>query len=459
MSVKIQSLQIENVKRVKAVELEPSPTGLTVIGGRNLQGKTSILDAIAWALGGGKRQPTSPRREGATTPPSISLTLSNGLTVERKGKTSALTVTDPKGVRSGQALLDSFVSQFALDIPTFMQASAKEKAKILLQALGVGDELARLDSAESAKFNERTVLRRVAESKERYAAELPHHKDVPLEGVSIAALVQEQQAIFEANRNNQKQRDALAALKASRATAEGGAAMLLARAEHAKENADAAAKHAEEAARLAAEESARIIRGYAIEAAGLREEAAKASAEAAVLAERIGKGDAIVSALQDADTADIDARISGAEEVNRQVAANATKRDATATAKQERAKYDAMTEEIEAVRKSRLDLLTSHPLPLPDMAIMDEELTFRGRKWDCMSDSERMQVSVATVRKLNPECGFALLDRLESMDLESMNEFGAWLEDEGLQVIATRVSTGSECTIVIEDGTIKEPTQ
>ena len=33
-----------------------------------------------------------------------------------------------------------------------------------------------------------------------------------------------------------------------------------------------------------------------------------------------------------------------------------------------------------------------------------------------------------------------------------MQTFGQWLETQNLQAIATRVSTGSECTIIIEDG-------
>lgn len=37
--VKINELLIENVKRVKAVQFEPSADGLTIIGGRNGQGK------------------------------------------------------------------------------------------------------------------------------------------------------------------------------------------------------------------------------------------------------------------------------------------------------------------------------------------------------------------------------------------------------------------------------------
>lgn len=46
MSVKISAFEIENVKRVKAVAYEPTENGLTVLGGKNGQGKTSVLDAM-----------------------------------------------------------------------------------------------------------------------------------------------------------------------------------------------------------------------------------------------------------------------------------------------------------------------------------------------------------------------------------------------------------------------------
>lgn len=59
------------------------------------------------------------------------------------------------------------------------------------------------------------------------------------------------------------------------------------------------------------------------------------------------------------------------------------------------------------------------------------------------------------MRCLKPQCGFVLLDKLEQMDLGTLREFGAWLESEGLQAIATRVSTGDECSIIIEDGYVQ----
>lgn len=56
--VKITSLELENVKRIRACAITPTQNGLTVIGGRNNQGKTSVLDAIAWALGGDRHRPS-----------------------------------------------------------------------------------------------------------------------------------------------------------------------------------------------------------------------------------------------------------------------------------------------------------------------------------------------------------------------------------------------------------------
>lgn len=119
-SIKINKLEIENVKRIKAVKIEPTANGLTIVGGNNNQGKTSVLDSIAWALGGDKFRPSQAQREGSMIPPTLHLVLSNGLVVERKGKNSSLKVTDPSGQKGGQQLLNEFVEQLALDLPKFM---------------------------------------------------------------------------------------------------------------------------------------------------------------------------------------------------------------------------------------------------------------------------------------------------------------------------------------------------
>ena len=51
--MQIVGLQVENFKRIKAVEIIPQGNTV-IISGANGQGKTSILDAIWTALGGAK---------------------------------------------------------------------------------------------------------------------------------------------------------------------------------------------------------------------------------------------------------------------------------------------------------------------------------------------------------------------------------------------------------------------
>ena len=114
------------------------------------------------------------------------------------------------------------------------------------------------------------------------------------------------------------------------------------------------------------------------------------------------------------------------------------------------------------MRKEKRDLLLGADLPLAGLTVENGELLFEGKPWDCMSSSEQLRVATAIVRKLNPACGFVLLDKLEQMDLKTLFAFGAWLEGEGLQAIATRVSTGDECSVIIEDGVsrnVKEENQ
>ena len=133
--MKINKLEIENVKRIKAVKIEPTKDGLTIIGGKNNQGKTSVLDSIAWALGGERFRPSSAQREDSTIPPNLKIVMDNGLIVERKGKNSDLKVTDPSGQKGGQQLLNEFVEQLALNLPKFLEAGNKEKAQTLLNII------------------------------------------------------------------------------------------------------------------------------------------------------------------------------------------------------------------------------------------------------------------------------------------------------------------------------------
>lgn len=409
MTVKINKLEIENVKRVKAVTIEPTSNGLTILGGNNNQGKTSVLDAIAWALGGNKYKPSKPARDGSMNPPTLRLELSNGLIVERKGKNSDLKVTDPSGQKAGQQLLDSFVEELALNLPKFIESSSKDKANTLLQIIGVGDKLWELDRKEERLYNERRTIGQIADQKKKYAAEQPHYPEAPNELVSIADLIHEQQEILARNGENAKKRQN-------------------------REN---------------------IVNSLHLSEARLKQLKEQLAQEEAthenLMSDYIAANKSIED-LVDESTDEIESSIANIEEINRKVRANLDKEKAEEDAKQYKSQYDKLSVEIQDVRDERTSLLDSADLPLPGLSVEDGELVFEGQKWDNMSGSQQLRVATAIVRKLKPECGFVLLDKLEQMDIPTLTEFGKWLESEGLQAIATRVSSGEECQIIIEDG-------
>lgn len=420
MSVTITALEAENVKRIKAVAFAPSPTGLTLVGGNNNQGKTSVLDALAWALGGDRFRPDAAQRDGAIAPAHLKVTLSNGVVVERKGKNASLTVTDPTGRRIGQQLLNAFVEPLALDLPRFMDASDKEKSDILLRIIGIGAELHTRDLEIKGLYDKRTFTGQLAAQKKHFAEEMISYPEAPDEPVSASELIRQQQDILARNGENQRLRAQYAELE-----------------QQVQQCVDELKRTRERIAtlqQLADELDAKHTKLF-----NQRETARKT-----------------VSQLQDESTAELEASIRDIEETNRKVRANLEKSRAEDEAAQYASEYDRLTESIQQKRAERMALLNGADLPLPGLSVEDGVLTYKGKHWRDISGSDQLRVAAAIVRRLNPDCGFVLLDKLEQMDMTTLQEFSAWLEAEGLQAIATRVSTGSECQIIIEDGMVKD---
>lgn len=402
MAVKISEFQLENVKRIKAVQCEPTQNGITVIGGKNNQGKTSVLDSIAWALGGDRFRPSQAQREGSVIPPYIKIKLSNGIIVERQGKNSSLKVIDPSGNKGGQQLLNEFIESFALNLPKFMEANAKEKADILLRIIGVGDKLFELEKEENEIYNSRHAIGQIAAQKQKYADEMAHYDGVPDDLLSASDLIQEQQAILLRNAENKKKRERLSELREQKQ-----------RLQQALEECEKELKIAE----LSAAE------------------------------------------LEDRSTAELEENIQKIDEINVKIRSNLDKERAEEEAHRYQEQYNELSVKLENIRSEKKKLLESADLPLPGLSVEDGEITLNGMKWDNMSSSDQLKAATAIIRRLNPKCGFVLVDKLEQMDLDTLCDFGHWLEREGLQVIATRVSTGDECSIVIEDGYSSVPAE
>lgn len=406
--VKILCFSAGNFKALKAFYCEPKPEGLTVIGGDNGAGKSSCLDALAFAVGGAKYRPSNPKREGAVGDTTLHVDLSNGITVERKGKNLSLTVTDREGARHGQELLDAFISNIAIDLPKFYNASSKDKAHMILDTLGIEEKLEELTKREKEKYDTRTVVGREADRKQKAAEDMPWHEDAPEEPVSVADLIKQQQEILSRNGI---------------------------RAEH-----------------------KRNLESYKGKVADIDSRVKALLGEKSELLDKINDVQCAVSNDgEEESTAELEEQIANFEETNRKVAENAERTRRLEEADALSDQRDALTKEIEEVRAERLALLKDADFPLDGLSVNDAgELVYNGQPWDCMSGSQQLIVSCAIASRINPTCRFVLMDKLEQLDLTTLKEFDAWLKTQDLQCIATRVSTGGECSLVIEDGEVKE---
>lgn len=410
MSVKITSFEVENVKRVRAIALDCSGKALTVIGGENGQGKTSTLDGIMWTLGGDRFRPSTPLREGAEKL-ATRIELDNGITVERTGVNGTLKVTSADGKKAGQQLLNEFVSTFALDLPKFMNSTAGEKATMLLDTFpGLGAELNKLNLEAKRIYDERHAQGVICERKKKYAQELPYHQDAPNELLTGSEMTQRLQDQLRQNSDNDRLRREVQSVRVA---------------------------HGAAAARVKE----------------LQRQLAKANEELGELDVKLANAERAATNLQDQDTSAIQRELEQMDAINARIRQNLDKGRAEAEAADLAETYAAMTKALEDVRAQRIKLLAGVTMPLPELEVDEEgQLLYRARRWDGMSGAEQLRVAVAICAAIKPACGFVLLDGLERMDVKQLREFAAWLAERDLQAIGTRVGSGSECSIVIEDG-------
>lgn len=414
--MRIIRLEAENVKKLRAVAIEP--TGNVVqITGANGSGKTSVLDCIWMAMAGKGAVPVTPVRVGEE---SARITLDLGeyivtRTFTAEGTTS-LKVTTPQGAAysSPQTLLDKWLGALTFDPLAFTRLKPREQREQLAQVAGLRTMLDTLAAEDKADFDARTIANREAKQAAARVASLAEVE--PCEPVVMAELLGEIRAARDHNTmvdREQQRRD----------------------------------------------EQERSITQMFDRAGALQREAERLQAEATLLLAHAEQADVAFAALPPLaariDVDALEARIAEAEAVNAQHRAYQERAAAVDAAEKLQADADAFTARLKAREEERASVIRSAAFPVPDLGLTDEGVTYRGLPLEQASGAEQLRVSVAIAMAMSPTLRVLRIQDGSLLDDRSLALLEAMAREHDFQVWIEQVDTSGTVGIVMEDGTAR----
>jgi DNA repair exonuclease SbcCD ATPase subunit len=421
----IVELRAENVKRLQAVTIRPDGN-MVIIGGRNAQGKTSLLDAIEMALGGGKTIPAEPVKRGARKARIVADL--GEIVVERTftPKGTTVEVRNKEGVpqKSPQALLDSLCAKVAFDPLSFAREEAKKQDAILKQVLGL--DFSELDNSRAALFERRREVKRDAKALEARLDAAVEHAGVPGQEVSVAELTEQLERLRDEMDENRNRRLQFEAANDARSETLVDIA--------------AAETRIQELEQALAEEQESLHKLHQQR----EEEEARANALAAQ-----------VAALVDPDPTPIKEQIANAEATNRKVRANKERRELAGQLSKLESKVDELTSSIEAIDAKKQAQLEAAQFPVPGLGFDDLGPTLHGIALSQSSQAERLRVSVAIGAALNPRVKVMLIRDASLLDDEAMEVLAKFAHENDCQLWLERVGNRDESAIIIEDGMVQ----
>lgn len=422
--MRIVSLTSENVKRLKAVHIQPDGVPVVVVGGRNEQGKTSVLDSIEYALGGKPKDP-KPIHEGEKRARVIIDTNEYKVTRTFSESGSKLQVETKGGavMKSPQQVLDKIVGGLSFDPLSFASKPEKEQAAMLQEMIGLDFDALHRERQEH--YDNRTEINRDLKKVQAQLSECPRVKVDP---VSVEKLMEELEAADEYNKKG--------------------------------------------------DEIDSAIERKQLNLGSKKQDIQKMESEIEKLQEKILEIQATIKSTQSycdminkelseltsdkekffaKPTDEIRAKIKGAQEVNSQAAAY---QRGIALLKEEESltqQANELTKKIEEIDERKKNAIASAKLPVNGLGFGEDGVTYKGIPFKQCSSAERLRVSMAMGIALNPELRIMLIRDGSLLDKDSMKMISEMAEASDTQVWMERVSDDGEgCTVVIEDGSIKE---
>ncbi len=409
----IVELRAENVKKIKAVRIRPDGA-LVQITGANGQGKTSVLDAILWALDGAGAIQAQPVRKGETEA-RIQLDLGpikvrrTFRTEDGKEYTTHLIVEGADGAqfRSPQTMLDQLYDKLTLDPLAFATMTARQQFDAL-RAFVPGFDFDTHENLQRGAFATRTDVSRQLRDAIASARTISVPDDTPDAPVDEAALAQQL--------------------------------------------ADAGGKNADIERRRARREAAEAaVKQYRTQAQQLRDQAAAADAEAEKLERQLAEAGALPAPV---DLGAIQAQLGEARRINANVQLKANRAGFLARAEGYQKSVQELTDTMAQREKDKAAAIAAVKLPVEGLSFGDGLILMNGVPFEQASDAERLRVSCAIAMASSKGIKVLRIRRGQDLDEKGIALVAAMAEASGWQVWMERVSADETIGVHMEDGMV-----
>jgi len=406
--MKILKLFIQNVKRIKVVEITPKGS-VVVLAGRNKQGKSSIIDSIIYVLGGKKLigpKPVRKNEETAIVRAKIG-DKTEEFEVKRRwtsSKDSILTVRSKDGLSptDPQTFVDMRIGEVAFTPSEFINEEDDKKIEGIKKMLGI--DFTALDKKYKQFYSSRHDVNRdllkVQKESENYGA-LNEVETMR----SITAIQAEYDKVMGQNYQFDQRVSTLNVLKSQNIA--------------------------------------------------LIAEIRKKEEQKLINIRKIGEIKEKMKVLPKVDITPLKAELVKAEGNSELTYKWKRKKELAVQVHNLQAETNRINGKMQKIAKQKEEMIDQIEIPIKGLKIEPDGITYKGIPLEETSHAEQLEIAVALLLAENPKIKIILIKHGEKFDDEAMEKIYSIARRRNLQIWLESVHSDDKDAIYIEDGMVK----
>ena len=422
---RISELHVSNIKRIKMVDITPK-NDLVILEGDNAQGKTSVMDSIAYLLGGARLIPNEPIRKGETE--GFAQAIIGDFEITRKWSNphvSYLKIKTKEGMSPGnpQTFLNERIGSFSLEVAELMNMTKDERIEVFKRITGLNleDLTQKQKKLTDLRYDDKKLL-------ERSQGELKNYEDLPdiEEGFDFDELQKERKEKEDAN-DKYREKEA-----------------------HITELIDT-----ESSIQIDIKEGLEKIKLLQKEIDDIQ----KANEEKRKTFEAISQDNARetkeLESMDYWDLSQVDGKIKKSVDMKDLKFKHDRKGEIAVEIEKYTKKIVKHNKDLDAVKDERTKRISDSAVPVESVEFDGESIRYKGVEFKECSTAERIEMSIAIGIKENPKIRILLIRDGSAIGKATMERVMQLAKDNNFQIWIERVKETKGNEIYIEDGMIK----